>query len=111
MKDGQKADFSSQSVTQSDGILHYKYIPKTGYWGVADAEYACLTPSGNSNVVTHEMWHGEGTVEFHRSRWEDLPTQYSIVNTFADLEIIEWRGATITRSTVGMDLSDQRSLE
>lgn len=115
MKEVQKADFSSQSVTQSDGfsqgILHYKYIPNTGNWGVADAEYACLTPSGNSNVVTHEMWHGEGTVEFHRSRWEDLPTQYSIVNTFADLEIIEWRGATITRSTGGKDLSDQRALE
>ena len=115
MKEVQKADFSSQSVTQSDGfsqgILHYKYIPNTGNWGVADAEYACLTPSGNSNVVTHEMWHGEGTVEFHRSRWEDLPTQYSIVNTFADLEIIEWRGATITRSTGSKDLSDQRALE
>jgi hypothetical protein len=93
-----------------EGWLHYKYIPKTGDWGVADAEYACLMPFSGSNEVTKQMWRGDGNVSFHRARWEDLPTQYSIVNTFADLEIIEWRGATITRSTGGKDLSDQRAL-
>ena len=57
------------------------------------------------------MWRGDGTVSFNHARWEDLPTQYSIVNTFADLEIIEWQGATITRSTGGKDLSDTRALQ
>mgnify|MGYP003325811307 CR=1 FL=1 len=94
-----------------EGWLHYKYIPKTGVWGVADAEYACLMPFSGSNEVTKQIWRGDGTVSFHRARWEDLPTQYSIVNTFADLEIIEWQGATITRSTGGKDLSDTRALQ
>ncbi len=114
MKELPEADFPPAPAAEKDGVVqgnfHYKYIPRTGDWGVADAEYACLTPDGTSNAVTKQMWCGDGTVDFHRARWEDLPTQYSIVNTFADLEIKEWRGATITRSVGGRDLSDQRAL-
>ncbi|MDE0209229.1 MAG: acetoacetate decarboxylase family protein [Boseongicola sp.] len=95
----------------AQGLLHYKYIPKTGDWGVADAEYACLMPFGGGNEVTKQFWRGEGTVKFHNARWEDLPTQFTIVNALADLEIVEWRGATITRSVGGKDLSDQRALD
>ena len=56
------------------------------------------------------MWEGEGTVEFHRARWEDMPTQYTIVNAFADLEIKKFLGASITKTVGGKDLSDQRIL-
>ncbi len=93
------------------GLLHYKYLPRTGAWGTADVEYACLTPTGNSNAVIEERHLGEGTVTFHRARWEDMPTQYNIVNALGDLEIKEYRGASVTRSVGGKDLSDQRILE
>jgi hypothetical protein len=39
-----------------------------------------------------------------------MPTQYNIVNTFCDLEIKEYRGASVTKTVGGKDLSDQRSL-
>ena len=93
------------------GTLHYKYIPKTGDWGQADVAYAVLTPSGNSNEVLKELWQGEGTIKFHRARWEDMPTQYTIVNAFADLEVKEYRGAIIAKTVGGKDLSDQRILQ
>jgi hypothetical protein len=92
------------------GLLHYKYIPKTGDWGEADAAYPVITPAGGGNGVLVERWRGEGTVQFHKARWEDMPTQFSIVNAFAELPIKEYRGATISRSTGGKDLSDQRIL-
>jgi hypothetical protein len=92
------------------GTLHYKYMPRTGEWGTADVAYAVLTPSYSPNRVVKEMWHGEGTVEFHKARWEDLPTQYNIVNAIRDLEIKEYRGASIVKSVGGKDLSDQRIL-
>ena len=92
------------------GTLHFKYFPRTGEWGTADVAYAVLTPSGNSNSVIQESWRGEGTVEFHKARWEDMPTQHTIVNTFADLPIKEYRGARITKTVGGKDLSDQRIL-
>jgi len=92
------------------GTLHYKYMPRTGEWGHADVSYAVLTPAEGSNSVTTELWRGEGTVEFHKARWEDLPTQYHIVNAFQELEILEYRGASISKSVGGKDLSDQRIL-
>ena len=90
------------------GTMHYKYIPRTGEWGNADVAYAVLTPAATPNQVVKEMWQGEGTVEFHKARWEDMPTQYTIVNKLAELEIKEYRGASITKTVGGKDLSDQR---
>ena len=92
------------------GTLHYKYMPKTGDWGQPDLSYAVLTPSHTPNSVTKEMWRGEGAVEFHKATWEDLPTQYTIVNAFHDLEIKEYRGASIVKTVGGKDISDQRIL-
>ena len=92
------------------GTLHYKYIPRTGEWNCADVGHVVLTPAEGSNSVIKETWQGDGTVEFHRARWEDLPTQYHIVNTLQELEIKEYRGASIVKSIGGKDLSDQRIL-
>ena len=96
----------------SDGVLrgqmHWKYMPRTGEWGKADASYAVITPAGGSSQRTTERWRGQGTVKFHRARWEDMPTQFMVVNAFADLEVVEFRGASITKSVGGKDLSDQR---
>lgn len=90
------------------GQMHWKYMPRTGEWGKADASYAVITPAGGSAQRTLERWTGKGTVKFHRARWEDMPTQYMVVNAFADLDVVEFRGATITKSVGGKDLSDQR---
>ena len=104
------APASGQAGDELRGTLHYKYIPKTGEWGSADAAYAVLTPADTPNRVVKAMWRGDGCVEFHRARWEDMPTQYTIVNAFAELEIKEYRGASIVKSIGGKDLSDQRIL-
>lgn len=110
-------ELSGQEITAQsssaggDGTLHYKYVPRTGEWGTADAEYAVLTPAHTPNRRVLGMRRGQGKVEWHRARWEDMPTQYNIVNCLADLEILEYRGATITQTIGGKDLSDQRILE
>ena len=95
----------------SDGTLHYKYIPKTGEWGKADVAYAVLTPYDIPNRVVKEMWQGEGTVRFYEAAWDDLPTQCNIVNTFHNLEIKEYRGAAMVKTTGAKDISDQRILQ
>ena len=73
------------------GTLHYKYVPKTGEWGEADAEYAVLSPI-NPPLSQPTRWQGEGTVTFQRARWEDLPTQFMVVNALHELEVKEYRG-------------------
>lgn len=94
----------------SAGTLHYKYIPRTGHPGQADVAYAVFTPSAVPSRVIRELWRGIGSVQFHLARWEDMPTQYMIVNTLHALEIVEYRGATLTRTVGGKDLSDQQIL-
>lgn len=94
------------------GQLHYKYIPRTGGgWDQADAAYATLTPAAGAHRRITAMWRGEGSVQFHRARWEDMPTQFMIVNALHQLEVKEYRGAAITQAVGGKDLSDQRKLE
>ncbi len=99
-----------QAGGNSDGTLHYKYMPRTGEWGKEDSAYAVITPAANSNQRVLEQHAGDGSLAFHRARWEDLPTQYNIVNALADLEILEYRGASLTKTVGGKDLSDQRIL-
>lgn len=93
-----------------DGILHYKYIPRTGEWGTSDVSHAALTPAATPNRVITERSVGEGSVQFHRATWEDMPTQFNIVNTLEALEIKEYRGASLTKTVGAKDLSDQRIL-
>ena len=93
------------------GTLHYKYFPRTEEWGTADVSYPVISPSGNSNSVVKERLRGDGILKFHKARWEDMPTQYQIVNAFANLEVLEFRGATISKSVGGGDLSSQRILK
>ena len=91
-----------------DGLLHYKYMPRTGAWGEADVAYVTLTPTAALQRVELGVWRGQGTVQFHRATWEDLPTQYTIVNAIHQLEIKEYRGATVVQSVGATDLSEQR---
>ena len=105
-------EIADQSAKASgDGTLHYKYIPRTGEWGTADAEYAVLTPALTPNRRVLGMWRGQGSVTWYRARLEDMPTQYNIVNCLEELEILEYRGAAITQTIGGKDLSDQRILK
>ena len=103
-------DAAGESTTDSDGILHYKYVPRTGDWGKPDVSHAVLTPADIPNKVVKEKWTGQGTVQFHKASWQDLPTTFHIVNAFAALEIKEQRGATVVKSVGAKDLSDQRIL-
>jgi hypothetical protein len=97
-----------------DGLIWYKYIPKTGLWGTAEASYVTLTPMKSGGPPTRqEGWKGEGKVQFHRATWEDMPTEHMIVNAFCDLVIKEYRGAYVLKTEGGKvdDLSDTCVLE
>lgn len=91
-----------------DGLLHYKYLPRTGEWGEADASYAVMTPASTPNRKITAQWVGNGAVEWSHARWEDMPTQYMIVNALAELDVEEFINASITKTTGGKDLGDQR---
>ena len=109
----QQSDAEIRALTQNqtgDGLLHYKYMPRTGEWGTADIAYATLTPAAAPNQTIQEWRLGTGEARWRPARWEDMPTQYNIVNRLAELEMREVRGASLARTVGGKDLSDQRIL-
>lgn len=96
----------------SEGLLHYKYMPKTGAPGEADAEYAVLTPIDGGHFRTERNLPADGaSCDFRHSTWEELPTLVHIVNALAELELGECVEARIIEGRGAKDLSDQRILD
>jgi hypothetical protein len=91
--------------------LFYKYMPKTGAWGEADASYVTssapkpgATPAPSTMPPpTVKRWSGKGSASFNQATWQQLPTLVSIVNALADLDPIEFVRATLTETT-GADM-------
>ena len=100
----------SGGTQKFDGVKRYKYMPRTEDWGQADVAYAVLSPAPEKPTPPQSLMQGEGTVEFHRARWEDLPTQYMVVNAFSALEIKEYRGASIAQCRGRQSLESTDSL-
>lgn len=88
---------------QRAGDLNYKYIPKTGGGFLeSDAEYMTLTPKVTEypkDVPTFpapETVYCAGSLKWHRPRWEDMPTQFRIVQGLDDLPVLKVLGAVKT---------------
>lgn len=94
-----------------DGVLHYKYIPRTGVPGEADVAVAALTPASGAapQILSHAV-ADRFDLAFLRASWEELPTMAHIVNRLADLPMLGLRSASRTETRGGRDLSDQHTL-
>ncbi len=106
----QSVEATGSSAKVSDGELHYKYMPRTGDWGNSDVEYPTFTPASCVKSRVLKNFKGEGSLAWNKAQWEDLPTLYNIVNTLADLEVVEYLGASLTHSVGSKDLREQRIL-
>ena len=89
----------------NQGMLSYKYIPRTGDWGVSDVEYVTLSPP-SANVTTSVRQAGTGIVRFHRSTWEQLPTLHHLVNVFAELAVHHVRGGYLVEQRGGSSVAE-----
>jgi hypothetical protein len=98
------------------GLLSYKYMPATPrpgrQWGEdADAAYTTLTPPAWSGGKTISYRTGTGLVEWERPSFEQLPTQYNVVNGFAALPRIEPRGGWVVEMLGGASGADTFRLD
>jgi hypothetical protein len=101
---------AARAGRRGEGTLHFKYLPKTGEWGRAEVGYITFTPDSGGHGRTVEAWRGNGRVEFTRTTWEDMPTQFHIVNGLRELEVKEYLGGWVLKRVGSKDLSDQRIL-
>lgn len=106
-----EAEAMQPAATQSAPrpMLFQKYVPRTGEWGSADVSYATATGEEPAAEVLGAE-RGVGRFAFRTARWEDMPTQYPIVNALAALPLSDFGPATLVRSTGGGDAGSQRIL-
>lgn len=96
-----------------EGLLHYKYVPRTGgNWDAADAAYATLSPWPlNAGVLSDtKTWVASGTVQFNEATFEQMPTQFRIVNALATLPIEQMLPGTVTQAVSNADYRNQKVL-
>ncbi len=91
-------------------MMFHKYVPRTGAWGEAEVEYFTVTSSDGPAPEVRAVRRGAGRFCFNRASWEDMPTQYLIVNALAALPLEEFGPATLVESSGGGDGSGQRRL-
>ena len=105
-----EAELSVAPNSENQGMISYKYIPRTGQWGEADVEYATLSPSISHTVSVTSRQHGEGHVAFRRATWEELPTLHHIVNAFSDLKVLSFKGGYLFDAVGGGSIADTHRL-
>lgn len=95
----------------SHGLLHYKYVPRTGSPGESDAEYPVLTPaSGAHFAAERSLVGGAASSRFLESTFDQLPTLFHIVNVLAAIPLGPCIAADLVEGRGAKDLSDQRIL-
>ena len=89
---------AQQANEGKDNPMGWRYFPAVGGFGAALSE---PTTFPFDSVIT-EAWVGEGSIDWNRLTWEQNPTQFHIVNALADLPILEYRPAIISKGSTNL---------
>jgi hypothetical protein len=89
-------------------LLLYRYFSRVGEWEKADVAQITRAHQGAAPPpVVHEHRVGTGRFAFRPATWEDMPTQYTFINTLAALPLREFRAARMTRVSGIADIAAQ----
>jgi hypothetical protein len=92
-------------------LLHHHVLPAVGRLGELQIDQITVTPTGGPAPRVTAHWAAEqAALRWHRARWQDMPTQFQIVNALADVPLHELVRAGCYTSVGGKDLSDQTVL-
>lgn len=87
-----------------DHPMSWRYIPAIGGFGDAAVDEAVTFPS--EDLFT-EVFLGEGSINWHKSSWEQNPTQYQIVNALEALPVLECLPAVVTKGSTNLSLPER----
>src|SRR3546814_13408598 len=69
------------AVPPSEGLLHYRYVPRVGAPGAADAQYPVIPPSAGGHLRFERLVAAAGAQDlFRQSSLIALATLFHIVN-------------------------------
>jgi len=87
--------------------FHHKYVPRTGAWGQADADYIVASPANPVDTRLVATATGTASVSLTRATFDQLPTLLHTVNGLADLKLGPATAAGVTASIGAGTLVDQ----
>lgn len=98
--------------SQASGILHYKYIPRTGCPGTADAEYPTYspTPAPSASAIEKTLMSNQPSLSFKALGFSQLPTLHHVAAKLAAIDIQEIVDARMTISNGTTDIKEQRAI-
>ena len=104
---------------ENQGDMNYRYIPKTGDgFTAADVECITLNPSKikypddvTATLPEPVVTYGTGWLKWNRPEFEDMPTQYHIIQGLDDMEIRRFVGAVRVDTANLADCFDVRVIE
>lgn len=92
--------------------LLYKYFSRTGNWQAPEVSQMTRAVPGQApapKLSEHQV--GQGRFAFHPARWEDMPTQYTFINTLAELPLTGFGPARSYRMSGISDLMAQELVD
>ncbi|KAH8696275.1 hypothetical protein BGW36DRAFT_360126 [Talaromyces proteolyticus] len=107
-----KQDYARETYAPSEGLLHFKYIPRTGSNG-HDAMYPTFspTPPASSSIIDRVQIASVAKLEFRDYGFQKLPTLQHIASRLSNLPIKEIVEARVVEATGTTDLREQTALQ
>ena len=101
---------NGEDAEERASLLHLRYFPSIGRWSEPAICEPVISPLSSASGALETVLFGEGDVSFLETRWEDMPTQYHIVERLRALPVVEPRGAEYRKIKGGSDHFAQESV-
>jgi hypothetical protein len=92
------------------GLLHLRYFPRIGEFSEVAVREPAISPLSSASGAIEESRSGKGKIDFHKTAWEDMPTQFHIVEGLRSLPVQATLSATYQRVRGGTDHMGQQAL-
>lgn len=105
-------DCARETYAPSEGLLHFKYIPRTGSHG-HDAMYPTFSPipPASSSIIDRVQIASVAKLQFRDFGFQKLPTLHHIASRLASLPMEDIVEARVVESTGTTDLREQTALQ
>ncbi len=105
-KELSKADIEKLNQNPRINLFGWRYIPNLGKGG-ASLSHATLYPQES---VLDKAWTGEGSVLWTKLSSAQHPLQWFIINALAELPVVKYRNAIMTKGSARLNVGDSRIL-
>jgi hypothetical protein len=101
---------SAPAAWRSGPLMHYRVVPRTGSWGVAEVEEVTVHSASPPLTAMRSLQSGTGSFRFIPAGFEQLPTLAHIVDRLAAIPLGDIVDAGQARTASWTDVADIRVL-